>query len=128
MVKLARQIGVFLLAFGVFANGAAGAWALAGPAFHPRPAPVMTMSMTAMDMRIPCASKHEPRPPAGKMPCKCAGNSCAGCIAGMASMALVPASSPAAFLLRGASQNPPGDVNGNGIAVRPALPPPIVIV
>lgn len=123
-----RRIAVFVLAFGVFANGAAGAWAFAAPAVRVHPASVATTSMAAMDMRHPCVSQHDKRPPGDKMPSKCAGAFCIGCIAGAVSMAFEPASSPAEALLRDSSQMPARDVNRKSIAVKPALPPPIVLV
>lgn len=121
---LAHRIGVFVLTFGVFLNGAAGAWASNGPAFHVRPASVTTMSMSAIDMWAACASNHDRQPPADKIPCKCVGDSC---IAGMSNVGLMPAVTPVASPICDASQTPLRDMNRKGLAVRPDIPPPILI-
>lgn len=125
IARLLQQICVVVLAVGIVLSGAAPALACAGrAAAGPQH---MAMSMTAGNMQQPCGAMHKTAQHS-QSPCKHGKSACPMCAACLASVTLNQGWFAIGPLLRSAEQPFPFDVVGRSIAVRPALPPPIVLV
>jgi hypothetical protein len=120
----ARRIVTLVLALGVFLSGAAPSWAMPTiPAIGTMPAGV-SMSMPGMAMQTACTPDRGT--PTKNAPCKNTDSSCAVCTACAVPVVLLQQTSPVRLTLHGQDAVFPQDVNRNGIAVLPALPPPIL--
>lgn len=116
-----RQVAALLVALGIFLSGAAPAWAM--PSAGDNSMPGMTMTMPNMGMDNSCMEMGKATP--GKhTPSK--GSDCAMCISCATSIALVLDLVPVPGLYRNSDSLIGADVNLDGIASPPALPPPIV--
>ncbi len=116
-----------VVALGVFLSGAAPA--LAMPVVGDMGAtPGMSMMMSDMAMQDGCAAMAVPEKgtPAKQAPCKSNDGSCVVCAGCAVNIGLVPEVAPAALLYQRDSGVFAGNVNPDGIASPPALPPPIL--
>jgi hypothetical protein len=84
------------------------------------------MMMPGMAMHNDCAGMVDNRAPTKGTPCKSTDAGCALCTACALSFGLLQDSWPVQAVLRGEKMTFAQDVNRNGIAVLPALPPPIL--
>ena len=124
-----RRVAALIVALGVFLSGAAPA--LAVPVMGDMGSmPGMSMMMPDMAMQSGCAGMTMPDKggPAKQMPCKSGDGSCAVCAGCAVNIGLVPDVAPAAMLYHRDSGMFAGNVNPDGIASPPALPPPIISV
>jgi hypothetical protein len=121
---LTHRIVTLVLALGMFLGGAAPSWAISAT---PQPGkdsmPGMTMPAMAMQgdcMGMMAKNTHK------DAPCQRQGMGCAVCVGCALPVAMIPDSSRVQLTYR--ELRPPfsNDVNPNGIAVLPALPPPIL--
>jgi len=123
---LTRRIVTFVLALGIFLSGAAPSWAMPGDAGE-RSAPAdMSMTMPDMMMQSACMDTPDKGAPNKGIPCKSMDASCAVCAACGLVVALLQGSSPVQLLVQGSDAVFAPRVNRHGIAVLPALPPPIL--
>lgn len=112
-----------IVALGVFLSGAAPAWAR--PASGGNPTPGMTMMMPGMMMDSSCMESGKAMP--GKQaPCKGSDSSCAVCTSCAVNVALVLDLVPVTAFYQHNSGLIGADINPDGIASPPALPPPIL--
>ena len=121
-----RRIAALIVALGIFLSGAAPA--LAVPVMGDMGSmPGMSMMMLDMAMQSGCAGMTMPGKgdPAKQVPCKNSDGSCAVCAGCVINIGLVPEIAPAAVLYHRGSRVFAGNVNPDGIASPPALPPPI---
>ena len=121
----ARQIVTLVLALGIFLSGAAPSWAMPGMAGKGSMPSSMSMAMPDMAMNT-CLATSDRGTPNKNAPCKSTDSSCAVCTACAVPVAVLQQSSPVRLLLHGHDAVFPQDVSRNGIAVLPALPPPIL--
>ena len=120
---LGRQVAALIVALGVFLSGAAPAWAM--PASSGNSTPGITMMMPGMMMDSSCMESGKAMP--GKQaPCKRSDNSCAVCTSCAVNVALVLDLVPVTALYQHSSGLIGADINPDGIASPPALPPPIL--
>lgn len=121
-----RQIVTLVLALGVFLSGAAPSWAM--PVMWGKGSMPSDMSMTMPDMTMQNSGlgTSEHGTPSKNAPCKSSDGSCTVCTACALPIVLVQDSSPIRLLDSGDEAVFAQDVNHNGIAVLPALPPPIL--
>jgi hypothetical protein len=119
-----RQIVTLLLALGIFLSGAAPSWAMPSMAANGSAPGGMSMAMPGMAM--PNACTPDRGTPTKNAPCKNTDNSCAVCTACAVPVVLLQQTSPVRLILHGQEAVFPLDVNRSGIAVLPALPPPIL--
>jgi len=119
---LGRQAAALIVALGVFLSGAAPAWAAPMSGEHSMPG--MTMMMPGMAMDSTCMGGKDA--PAKQAPCKSTDSSCAVCVACAVNVGLTAEISPVQFLYARNSGVFAPDVNPDGIASLPALPPPIL--
>ncbi len=125
--RLARQFATLVLALGVFLGGAAPSWAMPGMAAGNGSMPAgMAMTMPGMAMKNDRATTPDRGMPAKNAPCKNTDGSCAVCTACAVPAVLLQQTSLALLLVGGREIVFALDVNHNGIAVLPALPPPIL--
>jgi hypothetical protein len=121
-----RRVAALIVALGVFFSGAAPA--LAMPVMGDMGSmPGTSMMMPDMAMQSGCAGLTMPDKgdPAKQAPCKNSDGSCAVCAGCAINIGLVPEIAPAALLYHRGSGVFAGNVNPDGIASPPALPPPI---
>ncbi|MBI3676971.1 MAG: hypothetical protein HY243_10200 [Proteobacteria bacterium] len=125
----ARQIVAFVLALGVTLSGAAPSWAMPGaPGKGTMPAG-MSMTMSGTAMQKDCMASMERGTPNKGMPRKGSDNSCAVCTVCCAlPVAAIQNSAPFRLFDGNDRTALPPDVSRNGVAVLPALPPPILRV
>jgi hypothetical protein len=121
---LARRVAALLMALGVFLSGAAPALAMPTKGSMPS----TSMMMSDMAMQDGCAGMAMPDKdaPAKQAPCKSNDGSCAVCAGCAVNIGLTAEIAPAALLHRRDSGVFIGNVNPDGIASPPALPPPIL--
>jgi hypothetical protein len=122
-----RRIVAFVLALGLFLNGAVPSWAT--PSTDGKSSMPAGMSMAMSGMAMQNDHMISPGRDASNKPgpCKSTDGSCAVCMACAIPVALVQDSLPIRLLDRGEKAIFARDVNRNGIAVLPALPPPILL-
>jgi hypothetical protein len=120
-----RQIVTLVLALGIFLSGAAPSWAMPGMVGKGSAPTSMSMAMPDMAMQNACAPDQGTA--TKKAPCKNTDSSCAVCTACAVPVVLLQQTSPVRLILHGQEAVFPQDVNRNGIAVLPALPPPILL-
>lgn len=120
-----RRLITLVLALGVFLGGAAPSWAVPG---MPGKATMPTsMAMKVPGMQIDCMATMGKVAPVKNAPCKSTDSGCAVCTTCALPVVLFQGSSPIQLLHRGQRIALPRTVNRNGIAVLPALPPPITV-
>ena len=124
---LGRRVAALVVALGVFLSGAAPALAMptmAGMGSMPG----MSMMTSDMAMQDGCASMAMPGKgaPAKQAPCKSSDGSCAVCAGCAVNIGLAPEIVPASLLYHRDSGVFAGNVNPDGVASPPALPPPIL--
>lgn len=115
-----------VVALGVLLSGAAPAFAM--PVMSDVGSmPGMSVMMADMAMQSDCASMamSDKDAPAKQAPCKSRDGSCAVCVGCAVNIGLAPEISPATMLYHRDSGVFAGNVNADGIASPPALPPPI---
>ncbi|MBN9534634.1 MAG: hypothetical protein J0H10_14895 [Alphaproteobacteria bacterium] len=122
---LTRRIATLVLALGVFLGAAAPSWAVPGMAGDDAMPGGMAMMMPDMAMQNCCNPTAERGTPNKNAPCKNTDGGCALCTACALPIALLPEASLAELLYRSAETVLTHNVNRNGIATPPALPPPI---
>ena len=113
-----RQVAALVVALGVFLSGAAPAWAASGD----NSMPGMSMMMPGMAMDSSCMEMGKATPDK-QTPSK--GSDCAVCISCATSIALMLDLVPVPSLYRNSDSLIGANVNLDGIASPPALPPPI---
>ena len=121
-----RRVAALVVALGVFLSGVAPA--LAMPAVSDMNSmPGMAMMAPDMAMQSGCAGMAMPDKgaPTKQAPCKSRDGSCAVCAGCAVNIGLTPEITPAALLYHRDSGVFAGNVNPDGIASPPALPPPI---
>jgi hypothetical protein len=121
----ARQIVTLVLALGIFLSGAAPGWAMPGMGGKGSVSAGMAMTMSGMAMQNACTPDRGT--PNKNVPCKSSDGGCAVCTACAVQVAVLQQSHPVRLLLHGHEAVFPQDVNRNGIAILPALPPPILL-
>ncbi|HVZ28404.1 MAG TPA: hypothetical protein VG798_07080 [Rhizomicrobium sp.] len=116
---LGRRVAALVVALGVFLSGVAPALAM--------PAAGDMGSVPGMAMQSDCAgmAMADKGDPVKQVPCKGNDGSCAVCAGCAVNIGLVPEIAPAALLYHRDSGLFAGNVNPDGIASPPALPPPI---
>lgn len=130
LTRLARQLGIIVLALGVFLSGMAPAWAT------PSTSPSKDTTFAGMSMTTPgramqndCMSVMAKNTPAKHVPCKSSGNCCAAVCTSCAVLIAAIDETAAPLMLRDGDENAFAyDVNCSGISNPPALPPPILRV
>lgn len=120
----ARRIATVILALGVFLSGATPSWAMTDVTGKNSTPASMSMMMPGMAMH--CSGMVDDGAPNKGAPCKSTDAGCAVCTACALSVGLLQDSSPIPALVRGEKVVFAQDANRNGIAVLPALPPPIL--
>jgi hypothetical protein len=120
-----RQIATLVLALGVFLGAAGPSWAIPSMAGDDSMPADMSMMMPGMAMQNCCKPTAERGTPSKNAPCKNTDGSCALCTACALPIALLQESSLAELLYRSGETVLTHNVNRNGIATPPALPPPI---
>lgn len=118
-----RQIAALVVALGVFLSGAAPA--LAAPTSGDSSVPGMTMMMPGMAMDKSCMESGKTMPGKGT-PCKGSDSSCAVCTSCAVNVALVLNLVPVPVFHQHNAGLIGANVNLDGIASPPALPPPIL--
>jgi hypothetical protein len=122
-----RRVAALIVALGVFLSGAAPA--LAVPVMGDMGSmPGMSIMMPDMAMQSGCAGMVMPDKgaPSKQAPCKSNGGSCAVCAGCAVNIGLAPEIVPASLLYHRDSGVFAGNVNPDGVASPPALPPPIL--
>ena len=121
----ARQVAALIVALGVFLSGSAAAWAM--PATTNSDAmPGMSMAMPGMAMQNACMAAVDKASPSKQAPCKTGDSSCATCTACATNVALAQPLVSVALTYRHVERVFASDVNPDGVARLPALPPPIL--
>lgn len=120
-----RQIATLVLALGVFLSAAAPSWAAPSMAGDDSMPAGMSMMMPGMAMQNCCNPTAERSTPSKNTPCKNTNGGCALCTACALPIVLLQESSLAELLYRSSETVFMHNVNRNGIATPPALPPPI---
>ena len=120
-----RRFITLVLALGLFLGGAAPSWAV--PSMPGKATMPTGMAMMMPGMQIDCMATIGKGAPVKNVPCKSTDNGCAVCTACALPVVLLHESSPVQLLYRGERAAFPHIANRNGIAVLPALPPPIAI-
>jgi hypothetical protein len=122
---LARHIATLVLALGVFLGGAAPSWAMLSMSGTDSMPAGMAMTMPGMVMQNAHSPSLEKGTSQKDTPCKGSNACCAICAACALPVALIQDTS--SIVLSGGQTVPfPEDVNRNGLAILPALPPPIL--
>ncbi|MBI1331205.1 MAG: hypothetical protein GC166_15015 [Alphaproteobacteria bacterium] len=126
--RLARRFAVLFLALGVLLSGVAPSWAMPGMAGQGSPAGTMMagMGMPGMDMPSSCMTAYDKGVSGKTIPCKNTDGGCAVCTSCAVPAVMLEQTSPVRLLVRDREVVFTRDVNRNGIAVPPALPPPIL--
>jgi hypothetical protein len=122
---LTRQIATLVLALGVFLGAAAPSWAVPSMPGDDAMPSGMSMMMPGMAMQNCCNPTAERGAPNKNAPCKNIDGGCALCTACGLPIALLSEASLAELLYRSGETVFTHNVNRNGIATPPALPPPI---
>jgi hypothetical protein len=120
-----RQVATLVLALGVFLGAAGSSWAIPSMAGEDSMPTGMSLMMPGMAMQNCCNSTAERGTPSKNAPCKNTDGGCALCTACGLPIALLQESSLAELLYRSSETVFMHNVNRNGIATLPALPPPI---
>ncbi len=123
--RLAHQVVTLVLALGISLGGIAPSWAAAALGGKSSSPAAMAMSMPGMVMQSAYMGSPDKSMP-GK-PCKNMDSSCAMCTGCAIQTALLQETSFVRLLVRGYKTALPQDANRDGIAVVPALPPPILL-
>ena len=123
----ARRIVALVLALGIFLSGAAPSWAMPSASGKSPTSAGMSMMLPGMAMQNTYIGTPDKGAPNKGMPCKNMDTSCAVCTACALPVALLQDSSLIQLLVRGNETVFAQDVNRSGIAVLPALPPPILL-
>src|SRR5258706_7608879 len=124
---VARRIATLVLAFGMFLNGAAPSWAVPAAAGRGSMHAGMAMMMPGMAVQNACAAMPNKGDINKHAPCKSADGNCVVCAACGLSFAVIQVTSPIRSLDSGDQPRFGHDASRNGIALLPALPPPIVL-
>lgn len=119
---LGRQVAALIVVLGVMLSGSAPAWAVTGMDTMPG----MSMAMPGMVMQNACMAAPDKGSPAKQAPCKNSDSSCATCTACAINVGLPQSLASVALLYRHVKNVFASDVNPDGIALLPALPPPIL--
>lgn len=120
-----RQFAALIVALGVMLSGSAPAWAV--PAVTGmNTMPGMSMALPGTTMQNACMATPDKGSPAKQAPCKNSDSSCATCAGCAINVGLPQAFSSVGLLYRDIDGVFASDVNPDGIALLPALPPPIV--
>lgn len=126
--RLARQVGIVVLALGVFLSGTAPGWAMSS--MLPGKATTsasMSAAMPGMAMQTDCMTMMAKTTPAKNAPCKNPGGCCAAvCTSCALPIAAIGETTPLLMLRDGDEGMLAYDVNRSGISTPPALPPPIL--
>jgi hypothetical protein len=122
---ITRRIATLVLALGVFLGAAGPSWAAPNVAGDESMPTGMSMMMPDMAMQNCCNPAAERGTPSKNAPCKNTDSGCALCTACALPIALLQESSLAELLYRSGETVLTHNVNRNGIATPPALPPPI---
>ena len=123
----ARRIVTLVLALGIFLSGAAPSWAMPSASGKNSAPASMSMMMPGMAMQNACMGTPDKGAPNKGIPCKNMDTSCAVCTACALPVGLLQDSLLIQLIVRGNETVFAQDVNRNGIAVLPALPPPILL-
>ena len=124
---LGRRVAALVVALGVILSGATPALAMPATG-NMGSMPGMSMMMPDMAMQSDCAGMMAMAgkgAPAKQAPCKSTDGSCAVCAGCAVNIGLAPEIAPAALLYHRDSGAFADNVNPDGIASPPALPPPI---
>lgn len=123
---IGRQVAALIVALCVMLSGSAPAWAAPAVAGMDT-MPGMSMAMTGTAMQNACMATPDKGSPAKQAPCKNSDSSCATCTACAINVGLPQSLASVALLYRHVEGVFASDVNPDGIALLPALPPPILL-